>query len=182
MCFLVSGKAFHVCACCRSRLLTKMAFTSLRIIPAPKQKKWSVSLGLDRYGLLVRYVKLRVAHAPGMPGTCSLPPLVSDPDMRHGMCVTQVPRGACWDRKLAISFEVGGRENIPGFPGFFIRNPHFYVSGKRPIGLMTHNHMKSQSASIDHVLQFAILINVTCHGDNVFKAFINKILYTSIVE
>ena len=28
-----------------------------------------------------RYVKLRVAHALGMPGTFSLPPPVSDPDM-----------------------------------------------------------------------------------------------------
>ena len=35
-------------------------------------------------GPLARYVKLRVAHAPGMPGTFSLPPRVSDPDMHHG--------------------------------------------------------------------------------------------------
>ena len=32
--------------------------------------------------------KLRVAHAPGMPGTFSPPPRVSDPDMHHGTCVT----------------------------------------------------------------------------------------------
>ena len=31
------------------------------------------------------------AHAPGMPGTFSPPPRVSDPDMHHGMCVTHVP-------------------------------------------------------------------------------------------
>ena len=31
------------------------------------------------------------AHAPGMPGTFSPPPRVSDPDMHHGTCVTHVP-------------------------------------------------------------------------------------------
>ena len=40
---------------------------------------------------LNRYVKLRVAHAPGMPGTFSRPPRVSDLDMHHDTCVTHVP-------------------------------------------------------------------------------------------
>ena len=41
-------------------------------------------------GPLARYVKLGVAHAPGMPGTFSPPTLVRDPDMHHGTCVTHV--------------------------------------------------------------------------------------------
>ena len=36
------------------------------------------------HGPLTRYAKLRVAHAPGMPGTFSPPPQVCDPDMHHG--------------------------------------------------------------------------------------------------
>ena len=32
-------------------------------------------------GFLARYVKLRVVHAPGMPGTFAPPPRLSDPDM-----------------------------------------------------------------------------------------------------
>ena len=32
-----------------------------------------------------------VAHAPGMPGTFSPPPQVSDPDMHHVTCVTHMP-------------------------------------------------------------------------------------------
>ena len=44
-----------------------------------------------RHGPLTRYVKLRVAHAPGMPGTFCPPRRVSDPDMHHGTCVTHVP-------------------------------------------------------------------------------------------
>ena len=48
------------------------------------------------HGLFTRYVKLQVAHAPGMPGTFSPPPiqrklLVSDPGMHQGTCVTHVP-------------------------------------------------------------------------------------------
>ena len=43
-------------------------------------------------GPLTRYVKLRVAHAPGMPGTFPPPPRVIDPDMHHGTCVTRNAR------------------------------------------------------------------------------------------
>ena len=42
------------------------------------------------HGPLARYVKLRVAHAPGMPGTFSPPAQVSDPDMHQGTCVRHV--------------------------------------------------------------------------------------------
>ena len=38
------------------------------------------------HGLLTRHAKLRVAHAPGMPGTFFPPPRVSDRDMHHGTC------------------------------------------------------------------------------------------------
>ena len=55
---------------------------------------WWPLLGLQlvppQYGPLARYVKLRVAYAPGILGTFSPPPPVSDPDMHHGTCVTHV--------------------------------------------------------------------------------------------
>ena len=44
-----------------------------------------------KHGLLIRYVKLRVVHAPGMPGMFSPPSRVNDPDMHHGTCGTHVP-------------------------------------------------------------------------------------------
>ena len=59
---------------------------------------------------LTRYVKLRVAHAPGMPGTFSPPPLVSDTGMHHGTCVTHVP----WCTSGSLT--PGGGENVPGIP------------------------------------------------------------------
>ena len=46
--------------------------------------------------------KLRVAHAPRMPGTFSPPPRVSDPDMHHGTCVAHVPW--CMPGSLTSSF------------------------------------------------------------------------------
>ena len=50
-----------------------------------------VQFGFLFHGPLTRYVKLRVAHAPGMPGTFSPPPRVRNADMHHGTCVTHVP-------------------------------------------------------------------------------------------
>ena len=71
---------------------------------------------LQNHGPLARYVKLWFAHAPGMPGTVSRPrfqrkPLVSDPDMQHGTCVTRV--SWCMSGSLTRS----GGEIVLGFPG-----------------------------------------------------------------
>ena len=60
--------------------------------------------------------KIGGAHAPGMPGTCSPSPQVSDPDMHHGTCVTHVPwcmpgsltSGFLWNRRRGKTF--------PAFP------------------------------------------------------------------
>ena len=60
----------------------------------PVTMMWNLSQHLPfilTYGHLARYVKLQVAQAPGMPGTFSPPPRVSDPNMHHGTCVTHVP-------------------------------------------------------------------------------------------
>ena len=51
---------------------------------------------------LTRYVKLQVAHAPGIPGTFSPPPRGNDPDRYHGMCVTHV--SWCMPGSLTSSF------------------------------------------------------------------------------
>ena len=60
--------------------------------------------------------KIAGAHAPGMPGTFSPSPQVSDPDMHHGTCVTHVPWcmpgsptiGFLWNRRRGKTF--------PAFP------------------------------------------------------------------
>ena len=83
------------------------------------------------HGPLARYVQMRVAYAPGIPGTFSPSPRVSNPDMHHGTCVTHVPRcvpgsltsGTLWCRWRGKLYRHTGR----------MRNPQFYVSGKRPM-------------------------------------------------
>ena len=81
------------------------------------------------HGPLTRYVKLRVAHEPGIPVTFSQPPRVSDPDMDHGTCVTSVPwcmpgsqtSGFLWSRWRGKRFRNSRR----------MRSPQSYVSDKR---------------------------------------------------
>ena len=60
--------------------------------------------------------KIAGAHAPGIPGTLSPSPQVSDPDMHHGTCVTHVPwcmpgsltSGSLWNWRRGKTF--------PAFP------------------------------------------------------------------
>ena len=82
-------------------------------------------------GPLVRYVKLWVAHAPGMPGTFSPPMRVSDPDMHHSTCVTHVPW--CMPGSLTCGFLWSRRRGKRSQHSRRMRIPQFYVSGKRPI-------------------------------------------------
>ena len=67
------------------------------------------------HGPIDRYVQLRVAHAPGMPGTFSRHRGLAIPT-----CITALAwrlcRDACRDRYLAVSFEVGGGEDVPDIP------------------------------------------------------------------
>ena len=85
------------------------------------------------HGPLSRYVKFRAAHGPGMPGTFSPPPRVSNPDMHHGTCVTHVPwympgsliSGFLWCRWRGKRSRHSRR----------MRNPQFYVSGKKTMAV-----------------------------------------------
>ena len=71
------------------------------------------NMGISRHGPLTRYVKFRVAHAPGCRERfprhrVQRKPLVSDHDMHHDTCVTHVP----WCMPGSPT-RVGG-ENVPG--------------------------------------------------------------------
>ena len=83
------------------------------------------------HGPLTRYAKFRVAHAPGMPGTFSPPPRVSDPDMHHGTCVTHVPW--CMLGSLTSGFLWSRWRGKRSRHSRRMRNPQFYLSGKRPM-------------------------------------------------
>ena len=85
------------------------------------------------HGPLTRYVKLRVAHALGMPGTFSSPSRVDDPDMHHSTCVTHVPW--CMLRSLTSWFLRSRWRGKRSRHSRRMRNPQFYVSGKGPMEL-----------------------------------------------
>ena len=84
-----------------------------------------------RHGPLARYVKLRFAHARGMPGTFSPPPRVSDPDMRHGTCVTHV--SWCMPGSLTSGFFWSRWRGKRPRHSRRMSNSRFYVSGKTPM-------------------------------------------------
>ena len=83
------------------------------------------------HGPLARYVKFRVAHAPRMPGTFSPPPRVSDPDIHHDTCGTHVPW--CMPGSLTGGFHWSRWWGKRSRHSRRLRNPQFYVSGKRPM-------------------------------------------------
>ena len=83
------------------------------------------------HGPLTRYVKLCVAHPPGLPGTFSPPPASMENaslwsrhasrHVRHARAVMHAGISILWGR--------GKRSRHSRR----MRNPQFYVSGKRPI-------------------------------------------------
>ena len=89
------------------------------------------SLGINEgpHGPLARYAKLQVAHAPGMLGTFSMPPRVSNPVMHHSMCVTHVPW--CMSGSPTRGFLWNWWQGKHSRHSWHMHNPQFYVSGKR---------------------------------------------------
>ena len=93
--------------------------------PVNSPHKWPVTRNLFPFDDVIMNLsawascqirKFAGAHAPGMPGTFSPSPQVSDPDMHHGTCVTHVPwcmpgsliSGFLWNRRWGKTF--------PAFP------------------------------------------------------------------
>ena len=102
-------------------------------------------MGVDKYnGPLTRYVKLQVAHATGMPGTFFPPPRVGDPHMPHDTCVTHVPW--CMPGSLTTGFLWSRWRGQCSRLSWHMRNPHFYVSCKRP---MAHSSLVGMKIPVE---------------------------------
>ena len=107
------------------------------------------------YGPLVRYVKLRVAHAPGMSVTFSQPPRVSDPDMHHGTCVTHVPWCVPGSRYAFKS--IAGK--LPQHSRR-MRSPQLYISCKRPMETLSTSYCPLRviyQASVDTSREMSVM-------------------------
>ena len=94
---------------------------------------WILLQHQTTHGPLARYVNLRVAHAPGLSGTFFPSPRVSDLDMHHGTCVMHVPW--CMLGLLTSSFLWSRWRGKCSRHPQRMRNPQFYVSGKKPMTL-----------------------------------------------
>ena len=99
------------------------------------------------HGPLTGYVKLRVAREPGMPGTFSPPPRVSDPDMHHNTCVTHAPW--CMARSLTSGFLWIRRRGKRSQHSRRMRNQQFYGSCKRPMPRCHRLNLLERSFSND---------------------------------
>ena len=90
----------------------------------------------SRHVPLTRYVKLRVAHAPGIPGTFS-PPLISKETAsyrsRHASRHVRHARAVVHVGIATLQWQ--GRRSRHSRR---MRNPHFYVPGKRPMDESLH--------------------------------------------
>ena len=105
----------------------KIASTQDRKFPMDIGGKHHIcSISLE-HGPIARYVKLQVVHPPGMPGMCSSPPLVSEPDMHHGTCMTRV--SWCIPGSLTSGFLWSRWRWKRSRHSRCMRNPQFYVSG-----------------------------------------------------
>ena len=91
---------------------------------------WSTKANLA-HAPLTRYIKLRVAHAPGMPGTFPRHLRVSDPDMHHGACVMHVPW--CMPSSLISGFLWCRWRGKVSRHSQRTRNPQCYVFGNRSV-------------------------------------------------
>ena len=96
-----------------------------------KRHSWWTESEMSSHGPLARYVKIRVAHAPGMPGTFS--PAANFKGNYYiaiPACITarawRTCRDACRDRLPAVT-----GKTFPAFPAH--AQPQFCVSGKRPM-------------------------------------------------
>ena len=100
---------------------------------------------IAQFNTWARYVNLRVAQATGMPGTFSPPPRVGDPDMHHGTYITHVPW--CMPGSLTSCFLWSWWREKRSRHSRRMRNPQFYVSGKRPMKQYAFNPIIRQCAT-----------------------------------
>ena len=94
-------------------------------------KPWTCDIGGFGELLTRPILKLRVAHASGMPGTFSPTRYVSDPGMHYGTCLTHVPW--CMLELPTSGFLWSWWRRKRSRHSWRMRNPQVNVSGERPI-------------------------------------------------
>ena len=112
------------------KIVATLVVSTYNLLNYNRSHIW-ILLPLVWHGPLAGYVKLRVTHAPGMPGTFSPPLRVSDPGMHHDTCVTHVPW--CMPGLLTSGFLWSRWRRKRSRHSWRMCNPQFCLSGKGPI-------------------------------------------------
>ena len=105
------------------------------------QQIWRSSNELQRFDRIVG------CACAGNAGIVFPPPRVSDPEMHHGTYVTHVPW--CISGLLTSGFLWSRWRGKRSRHSRRMRNPQFYVSGKRPMATRRHAVLDDQSNSLD---------------------------------
>ena len=92
------------------------------------------------YGPLARYVKLRIAHAPEMPGTFSLSPTSNEKTSKRSRHASRHVRDARAVMHVGIANPRWRGKRSQN--SRCMRNPQFYVSGKRSMYVMILSHLE----------------------------------------
>ena len=145
-----------------------------------KQRPWLYIAKLDCFcynmlcnGPLARYVKIRVAHAPGMPGTFS--PAANFRGNYYiaiPACITarawRTCRDACRDPLPAVT-----GKTFPAFPAH--AQPQFCVSGKRPMHCSSYRGCCLISFSLEnpHLSSPRFIINIINHSPLIYGSIRN---------
>ena len=104
---------------------------SFRKMPLNMSCAMRVQVYSDLHGPLTRYVKLCVAHAPGMPGTFSPPPTSKETASYRSRHASRHVRNA--RAVMHVGIANPWRRGKRSRHSRRMRNPQFYVSGKRPV-------------------------------------------------
>ena len=115
------------------------------------------------YGPLARYLILRVAHAPGMPGTFSLPPRVSYTHMHHATCDTHVPW--CMPGSLTSGLLWSRWQRRHSRNSWRMRNPQLYISCKRHVPYL----LCSDCIMPFHLIFMQKFLATICYAQDMWK-------------
>ena len=94
-------------------------------------------IAMLNHGFLTRYAKLRVAHAPGMPGTFSLPPTSKENASQRSRHASRHVRDARAVMHVGIAIPRWRGKRSRNFRR--MRKTQFYVCGKRPMYNLVDN-------------------------------------------
>ena len=112
------------------------------------------------------------------------PPRVSDPDMHHGTCVTHVPW--CMPGSLTIGFLWSRWWGKRSRHSRRMRNPQFYVSGKRSITKLSANitvHPVSITHCANMTLQpISLCVVYDLHGETGHRRILTYVANPGIIS